>query len=51
MKALFALHYASGRSERVESKARVSGHRNAFAVHEDGLNGTRNAAIGPRSSP
>ena len=31
-------------------KARVSGHRNALQVHEDGLNGTRNAAMSPRSS-
>jgi hypothetical protein len=46
----FANHYASRRSERVESKARVSGNRNALEVHEDCLNGSRNAAIGPRSS-
>jgi len=38
------------RSERVQGKARVSGHRNALEVHEDGLIGTRNAAMSPRSS-
>jgi len=49
-KNAFPNHYASRRSERVESKARVSGNRNALEVHADCLHGSRNAVIGSRSS-